>query len=114
MPDKKCRRYLWKAMALALSGDLPNEVIYFLVGSGKNGKTIVTSFLNNIFEYLGSQVKNAFLYQGQSDANQATPILSRLSNKRVLWSSELSCKKLSHACIKTLVGSGDTNVSRSL
>ncbi|KII65248.1 hypothetical protein RF11_14424 [Thelohanellus kitauei] len=109
MPDKKCRRYLWKAMASALTDDLPNEAIYFLVGSGKNGKTMVTSFLNNTFENLGSQVKNAFLYQGQSDANQATPILSRLSHKRVLWSSELTAKKLSHAWIQTLVGSGDTN-----
>jgi len=105
--------FLQKAIGYALTGDVSEQVIFFLYGStGKNGKS---TFLNTIKDLLGDYAQNM-----QPDtlmvkqANRINNDVARLHGARYVAAVEGDeGQRLSEALVKQMTG-GDTITARFL
>ena len=104
--------YLRQCVGYSLTGDTRERALYFLLGSGANGKT---AFLQTIAmmlgEYSASTPSDSILYsKGDRNSND----IARLNGKRFVFTSETGMgRSLDEARIKMLTG-GDTVTARFL
>ena len=107
--------FVQRAVGLALTGDTSEQVLFFLWGSGANGKTVL---LETIRFVLGSYARTAPMALWLSDrnerANAATPDLAALPGARFVTSIESNAeRRLNEGLVKGVTG-GDHVSAREL
>lgn len=102
VPDPDVRNFLQEAVGYALTGDVSEQVMFFLHGSGANGKS---TFLEAIQAMLGEYAKSA-----EPDLllarNETHPTgVADLQGARLVVSSEIEeGRRLAEATVKQLTG----------
>jgi len=112
--DRELMRYLQRVVGYALSGLTDEQVLFFLYGSGANGKS---TFLRIIQDMLGPDLTRQMPFDSLIERNQARSAsndLARLHGARAVFASEVEDGKvLAESQIKTMTG-GDAISARFL
>jgi putative DNA primase/helicase len=96
--------FLQRAVGYALTGSIKEQVIFFLYGSGKNGKS---TFINTIKDLLGDYARQSSTetFMAKQNSGGATNDLARLKGARLVSAVESEeGKKLAESLIKQLTG----------
>jgi len=102
--------FLQRALGYTLTGDVSEQCLFFLHGSGKNGKS---TFINILSHILGSYRKNLKIDSLLSRNHDSIPNdIARLAGARCVTTSEIEeGRRLNESLIKDLTG-GDTISAR--
>jgi putative DNA primase/helicase len=103
--DEKLVRYLQRVIGYALTGAVSEKAIFFLYGSGNNGKT---TFLEAIRHVMGDYASQIPIESLMSKANEGiSNDIARLKGRRFVTSSEAEQgRKLAESKVKQLTGMG--------
>lgn len=106
--DLELTEWFHRAVGYSITGDTSAQQLFFLYGSGSNGKSTVT---NTLRELLGpglfEKVKAAALMASATAGHAATPEVAKLRGARVALASELPASRFDEATIKDIVGEDD-------
>lgn len=110
--DKKLIDYMQKLIGYSLTGDISEQIMIFLVGSGSNGKS---TFINTIKDLMGEYGKQAksdtFIKKKDTGANND---IARLVSSRFVSAIESEeGEKLSESFVKQITG-GEPVLARFL
>ena len=100
--DNDLIRFVQKAMGYALSGDVSEQCLFILWGTGANGKSTFLNVLHHLFgDYARSTMIETFMKKNSEQSND----LARLKGARLVTTSEIEQgKPLSESLIKTVTG----------
>lgn len=89
-------------MGYALSGDVSEQCLFILWGTGANGKSTFLNVLHHLFgDYARSTMIETFMKKNSEQSND----LARLKGARLVTTSEIEQgKPLSESLIKTVTG----------
>ncbi|MBN2789910.1 MAG: hypothetical protein JXR69_06950 [Candidatus Delongbacteria bacterium] len=106
--------YINKAVGYSLTAEVQEQCLFFLYGSGQNGKSVFIETLLHIFGDFGIKIPlTALLYNKNNNESSQREII-RLKNKRFTVANETEENgHLSESIIKDLTG-GDTLTGREL
>lgn len=105
--------FVQKAVGYSLTGSTDAQVLFFLYGTGKNGKTTFLEILRAVAGEYSTQADFTTFLEGRADAGPRNDI-ARLFGARVVTSSEVGeNKRLNESLVKSLTG-GDTIAARRL
>ena len=100
--------YFSKLLGYCLTGDTSEQKLFFLYGSGKNGKSAVTNLILGTWgDYAGVVPTGALLSSKGDGAGEApSPMIDRLEGMRLVLAHEIptSMRKLNEEKVKTLTG----------
>ena len=98
-------RFIQKAMGYALSGDVSEQCLFILWGTGANGKSTFLNVLQYLFgDYACSTMIETFMKKNSEQSND----LARLKGARLVTTSEIEQgKQMSESLIKTVTGEDD-------
>lgn len=100
--------YFSKLLGYCLTGDTAEQKLFFLYGSGKNGKSAVTNLILGTWgDYAGVVPTGALLSSKGDGAGEApSPMIDRLEGMRLVLAHEIptSMRKLNEEKVKTLTG----------
>ena len=112
--DKELIRYIQKAVGYSMTGDVSEQCVFFLYGTGKNGKS---TFLDVIREVLGDYVSNIqpeTIMVKNGMGNGINSDIARLKGARMVTTVEPNeGVRLNEGLIKQLTGD-DTVTARKL
>lgn len=110
--DQNMRRYLQKALGYALSGDVSEQAIFILYGTGSNGKsTLLNVFSELMAGYAQSTPADTFMQRKNEAINND---VARLKGARFVSAIEMEeGKRIAESLIKSMTG-GDKLVTRFL
>lgn len=111
--DKELIDYMQRSVGYSLSGSTEEQVMFFLYGNGRNGKSV---FLDIITEMMGNYTTNiqpqTLMVKQQS--NNANPDIAKLDGARLVTSTEPNeGMRLDEGLVKQITG-GDTVTARFL
>lgn len=96
--------FLRRAIGYSLTSDTDEQCLFFLYGTGRNGKSTFIETLMALFGQYATKIKSSILMGRQSDSG-AEQEKARLIGKRLVVSSELDeGQKFSETLIKDLTG----------
>lgn len=100
--DNDLIHFVQKAMGYALSGDVSEQCLFILWGTGANGKSTFLNVLHHLFgDYARSTMIETFMKKNSEQSND----LARLKGARLVTTSEIEQgKPLSESLIKTVTG----------
>ncbi len=100
--DMQLIRFIQKAMGYALSGDVSEQCLFILWGTGANGKSTFLNVLQYLFgDYACSTMIETFMKKNSEQSND----LARLKGARLVTTSEVEQgKPLSESLIKQITG----------
>ncbi len=100
--DQELIHFIQKAMGYALSGDVSEQCLFILWGTGANGKSTFLNVLQYLFgDYACSTMIETFMKKSSEQSND----LARLKGARLVTTSEVEQgKPLSESLIKTVTG----------
>ena len=100
--DAQIIRFIQKAMGYALSGDVSEQCLFILWGTGANGKSTFLNVLHYLFgDYACSTMIETFMKKNSEQSND----LARLKGARFVTTSEIEQgKPMSESLIKTVTG----------
>ncbi|WP_407436561.1 phage/plasmid primase, P4 family [Treponema sp.] len=103
--------FVQKALGYTLSGDISEQCMFILFGSGANGKSTLLNVIQNLFgDYAVSTITDTFMKKNSEQTND----LARLKNARLVIASEAEENKpMSESLIKQITG-GDKISARFL
>ncbi|MBO4857917.1 MAG: hypothetical protein J5527_05335 [Treponema sp.] len=103
--------FVQKAFGYTLSGDVSEQCMFILFGSGANGKSTLLNVIQNLFgDYAVSTITDTFMKKNSEQTND----LARLKNARLVIASEAEENKpMSESLIKQITG-GDKISARFL
>ena len=109
--DKDLIHFIQKAMGYSLSGDVGEQCLFILWGTGANGKSTFLNVLHYLFgDYACSTMIETFMKKNSEQSND----LARLKGARLVTTSEIEQgKPLSESLIKQITG-GDEITARFL
>ena len=95
-------RFVQKAMGYSLSGDISEQCLFILWGTGANGKSTFLNVLQNLFgDYACSTGTETFMKKTSEHSND----IARLKGARLVTTSEIEQgKSLSESIIKQITG----------
>lgn len=100
--------YFSKLLGYCLTGDTAEQKLFFLYGSGKNGKSAVTNLILGTWgDYAGVVPTGALLSsKGDGAGESPSPMIDRLEGMRLVLAHEIptSMRKLNEEKVKTLTG----------
>lgn len=107
--------FIQRAFGIALTGDTSEQVLFFLWGSGANGKTVLLETLRFVLgSYAQAAPMSLWLSDRDERANAATPDLAALKGARFVTSIESNAqRRLNEGLIKGVTG-GDLVPAREL
>ena len=110
--DAELVAYLQRALGYTLTGDVSEQCLFFMFGSGRNGKsTFVEVIMSLMGEYMAKTPSDTLM---QKDRSGVSNDVARLAGKRLVVSSETDeGQRLSEQKIKDIVG-GDRVSARFL
>ena len=111
--DPALINYIQRIIGYCLSGTTSEDVMFFLIGGGANGKSTFRSALEMLFGEYSSSIKISALLTTTSDSNvdyqKAT-----MKGRRVIWTDEVpEGKRFNESQIKAMVG-GDKILARAI
>lgn len=102
-------KFIQRAVGYSITGDTSEQVMFLLVGDGKNGKSV---FINTIAKLLGNYAKNMSSQSIMIKRDSASHDLARLEDARLVISSESNeGERIDESLVKSLTGQ-DTIVAR--
>ena len=109
--DKSMARFLQKLMGYCLTGDMREDMYFFLWGNGCNGKTVFAETILTILgDYGAAAMEETFMVKRQGGKNFD---LERISDKRLIFTSELNRgAKLDESLIKRWAGKDTVSVEQ--
>jgi putative DNA primase/helicase len=111
--DRDVVSFVQRAVGYTLSGDVGEQCLFLLVGSGANGKSTFINALNQLFGDYAAAIPMHSLMQ-QKGGNERTDDLALLPGKRFVAASEGEAgQRLAESRIKMMTG-GDTIICRAL
>lgn len=100
--DVEMIKFVQKAMGYALTGDVSEQCMFILWGSGANGKS---TFLNTIQKILGDYACSTGTETFMKRSNEQSNDIARLRGMRLVTTSEVeNGKALSESLIKQITG----------
>jgi len=113
LPDEEVRRFVQRVVGMCLTGDVSEQVITFLHGSGANGKSVLLLVLHALLgrDY-ALQAKSDLLLKQDRGRGHPTELAS-LFKKNVVVCTELGAgRKLDEPLVKQLTGGDMINARR--
>ncbi|NRO84145.1 hypothetical protein IMAU10149_00717 [Lactobacillus helveticus] len=111
--DKELIHYIQKAVGYSATGSTAEQVMFLLLGSGRNGKSVFFNTLRNILGSYAKQMSVESIVVHNSGGN-ANSDIARLENTRLVTSSEANeGSRLDESLVKQLTG-GDRILARFL
>ena len=110
-PDEALRDYFFKIVSTGLSG-IPIEKFFIFNGNGRNGKGLITEFLQKVFGNYFAVLDPKFFTEDQSrkTVGSANPEVANLDRKRYVVAKEPERDaKLQNSVIKAVTGGGTIN-----
>lgn len=111
--DENLIHYIQKAVGYSATGSTAEQVMFLLLGTGRNGKSV---FINTLRNILGSYAKQMSVESiiVHSNSGGANSDIARLENTRLVTSSEANeGSRLDESLVKQLTG-GDKILARFL
>jgi len=113
--DEELIAYIQRAVGYSLTGAVGEQCLFFLYGTGQNGKSV---FIQTLLSVLGDYAQKAptemIMKQERSSSGGATPDMARLRGVRLAVTAELDeNQRMGEARVKDLTGS-DRIVARHL
>lgn len=111
--DEELIHYVQKAVGYSFTGSNAEQVMFLLLGTGRNGKSVFINTIRNIAGGYAKQmnVESITIHGSSGNANSD---IARLENTRLVTSSEANeGSRLDESLVKQLTG-GDTVVARFL
>lgn len=103
-PEGEKRDYVQKLLGSGLLPASPDQLFHFWKGDGANGKSILQRIVLSVIDKMGGVVSTS-LFVKNSDEGAKRFTLSRLQNKRIIFSGEVPRgKNLEEYIIKQLTG----------
>ncbi len=101
--DIELIKFIQRALGYSITGFTDEQVLFFLIGQGENGKSTFGNVISNIFESISSQADfNTFI---ESKSERIRNDIARLSSSRIVFASESSPDKyLDEGAIKQMTG----------
>lgn len=81
--------YVQRAVGYTLSGHVREEKVFFWIGVGANGKSVIANVLNRIFGSYATTAGANFLMASKRDGEGATPTLASLPGVRLALANEI-------------------------
>ena len=104
--------YMWAVMATNLKGENWLQQIYFLNGTGANGKSLLTKWLAQAFGDYAIKGNVGLLTEKRSSSQSASPEIAKLKGMRFVYMEEpdeMGGTMINHALLKELTG--DANLT---
>lgn len=102
--DADLTDYLQRACGYTLSGYVTAEKLFFMLGTGANGKSVFANLLRRILGTYSVVVPSAFLMLSQRDGGSATPELAMVAGARLVLANEVEAgASLSGQMVKVAV-----------
>lgn len=99
--DDEWTDYLWRACGYPLSGSVKQEVMFFLLGHGANGKSVFANVMRRVLHSYATSVPASFLSTSKRDGEAATPSLASLPGARLALANEVEAgSRLSAQTVK--------------
>ena len=112
--DQGLQVFLQLAMGYSLTGRIDEHCLFFLYGTGANGKTTFVETIRLLLNGYAHKVNIESLMQSFGSSNAATPDIASMLGARFILSSEIpENRKLNESLVKELTG-GDTITARQL
>jgi putative DNA primase/helicase len=112
VPDDAEREFLIRFSGYCLSGEVSEQVLLFLLGTGANGKTVWIETMKAIFGDYADKIQTEMLMQHSRNTQAASPDLVQLQGRRFIYANETTEGRfLDDARVKDLTG-GDTITGR--
>lgn len=112
--DKELIRYVQKAVGYSLSGSTAEQCMFFLLGSGRNGKSTFIEVIRDIFGDYASNIQPESIMVKRSGGSAINSDIARLKGARLVTCSEPNeGARLNEGLIKQLTG-GDPVTARKL
>lgn len=105
--DQELGDWFRRAVGYTITGATTEQVLFFLYGSGSNGKSTVVNAIRHVIGPLYQKVKAPALMASASAGEGATPEVAKLRGTRFAVTSELPDARFDEATIKDLVGEDD-------
>ncbi len=113
--DTELIAFIQRAIGYSLTGDVGEQCLFFLYGTGQNGKSVfIQALLHVMGEYAQKAPTEMIMKQDRSNAGSATPDMARLRGVRLAVTAELEeNQQMGEARVKDLTGA-DRIVARPL
>lgn len=112
--DEDLQYYLQLIFGVCLTGDMLDQIFFYLYGLGQNGKSTFTTMLLDLTGDYGMRVDSALFLEADYGRG-ATEALANIRGKRVVVSSEVpEGKHLNTGLLKDLAGGGEALRARRL
>lgn len=112
--DRELIRYVQKAVGYSLSGSTAEQCMFFLLGSGRNGKSTFIEVIREIFGDYASNIQPESIMVRRSGGSAINSDIARLKGARLVTCSEPNeGARLNEGLIKQLTG-GDPVTARKL
>lgn len=103
--DQELIDYIQRAIGYSMSGDVSEQVMFFLVGDGQNGKSVFVNVLNDVMGSYGTAIQPSTLMASNRDGSSASPDIARLKGARFVTTSEPNKgMKLDEGIVKQMTG----------
>lgn len=113
--DTALAEYLQLIFGVCLTGDMKDQIFFYLYGIGQNGKSTYTDALLAITGDYGMRVDSEMFMIADKGRGTATEALANIRGKRALISSEVTeGRKLNTGLLKDLTGGGEAMRARRL
>ncbi len=113
VPQENIRAFLQRAVGYSLTGDTSEQVLFFLHGSGANGKSTFLSTLMKMMNGYAKGIPQDVLIR-KNNENSNTNDIARLKGARLVTSSEIDeGKQIAEAKVKAML-SGESLTARFL
>ena len=88
-PDDDWIDFLQRALGYTLSGRVNEELMFFMLGVGANGKSVLCNVIRHVFGTYAISVPAGFLMVSKRDGEAATPSLATLPGARLALANEV-------------------------
>lgn len=113
--DEELIAYIQRAVGYSLTGRVDEQCLFFLYGSGQNGKSVfIQTLLHVLGEYAQKAPTEMIMKQDRASPGNASPDMARLRGVRMAVTAELEeNQRMGEARVKDLTGA-DRIVARPL
>jgi P4 family phage/plasmid primase-like protien len=113
-PDKEILKYFIQSCAMLLEGENKSKVVYIWWGKGNNGKSMVEKLLNLALGDYATVAATSLITSKRSGADSATPQLSALEGKLVVFLQEPNPNEVIRIGMAKELSGGDRITTRAL
>jgi P4 family phage/plasmid primase-like protien len=113
-PNKEILKYFIQSCAMLLEGENKSKVVYIWWGKGNNGKSMVEKLLNLALGDYATVAATSLITSKRSGADSATPQLSALEGKLVVFLQEPNPNEVIRIGMAKELSGGDKITTRAL